>query len=66
MDQKREEKYYSLLEKITNLTCVYKGFNRDEFVDYLSEFCKMFRISKGVTEFYLSERDGGLKVKVRF
>ena len=55
MDQEKLEKYYILMEKITDMTCKLE-FNREEFIGLLSEFCEMFRISKGVTEFYLNPR----------
>ena len=56
MDQERLEKYYKLMEEITDMTCRYGNFDREKFVALLREFCEMFRLSKGVTEFYKSVR----------
>ena len=52
MDKKREETYYRLLEKMTDTMTDPENFKRENFVGVLSEIAKLFRISKGVTEFY--------------
>ena len=57
MEQDRLEKYYSLLESISEMTCRTEGFDRAEFVEQLREFAVLFRLSKGVTEFYQSRRN---------
>ena len=56
MDQDRLNKYYTLLENIAEMTCRTEGFDRAEFVEQLKEFAVLFRLSKGVTEFYRSRR----------
>ena len=56
MDQEKLKKYYTIMERITFLTCAPDGFDRAEFVTLLGEFCELFRISKGVTEFYQTPR----------
>ena len=57
MEQDRLSKYYFLLEKISEMTCRTEGFDRAEFVEQLKEFAVLFRLSKGVTEFYSSPRN---------
>ena len=56
MEQEKLQKYYTIMERITFLTCAPEGFDRAEFVTLLGEFCELFRISKGVTEFYQTPR----------
>ena len=56
MEQEKLQKYYTIMERITFLTCTPEGFDRAEFVTLLGEFCELFRISKGVTEFYQTPR----------
>ncbi|MBR1772033.1 MAG: EAL domain-containing protein [Lachnospiraceae bacterium] len=46
--------YYQLFEKLINAMTSGAKFNRQEFVDILSEICELFHIAKGVTEFYTS------------
>ena len=46
--------YYQLFEKLINAMTSGARFNRQEFVDILSEICELFHIAKGVTEFYTS------------
>lgn len=53
MNEEKLEKYYRLMEKITDMTCSFE-FDRGKFISLLREFCELFRISKGVTEFYLT------------
>ena len=57
MEQDRLNKYYNLLESISEMTCRTEGFDRAEFVEQLREFAVLFRLSKGVTEFYQSRRN---------
>ena len=56
MDDIKREKYYDLLEKISDYTCRVKTFDREKFVGLLSEFCELFHLAKGVTEFYTNPR----------
>lgn len=57
MDKDRLWKYYQLMEQITDMTCRLEDFDREEFVNLLSQFCELFRIAKGVTEFYTNRRN---------
>lgn len=54
MDKNKTETYYILFEKMISSMTNYEGFERSEFVGILDEICELFRISKGVTEFYTS------------
>ena len=56
MDTEKRLKYYEILERITDMTCQTENFDREAFVDCLNEFCDLFKISKGVTEFYQNVR----------
>ena len=56
MEKEKEKRYYELLEKITDMTCKPKSFDRPDFIALLTEFAILFRLSKGVTEFYQSVR----------
>ena len=56
MDTEKRQKYYEILERITDMTCQPENFDREAFVDCLNEFCDLFKISKGVTEFYTNVR----------
>ena len=54
MDWEKQQKYYEIMEKITDTTCNPDHFSRDEFIASLNEFCDLFRIAKGETAFYLN------------
>ena len=56
MDDIKREKYYELLEKISDYTSRANNFDREKFIELLPEFCIMFRLAKGVTEFYTNPR----------
>ena len=56
MDKDRLDKYYDVMERLTDMTCRPENFDRQAFVDCLNEFCDLFRIAKGVTEFYKNVR----------
>ncbi len=55
MDRTKEQAYYVLLEKMADRITDPATFDRKDFVDILEDFCALFNLSKGVTEFYLSE-----------
>ena len=52
MDREREARYFELFEKMINLTTDPANFNREHFVGVLTDIGVLFRLSKGVTEFY--------------
>lgn len=52
MEKSKEERYYKLLEQMVNISCRIKGYTKEDFLVPLTEFCELFRIAKGVTEFY--------------
>ncbi len=55
MEKERLDKYYEILEKIIDMTCCPpQEFDRDKFIELLREFAVFFRLSKGVSEFYLN------------
>lgn len=56
MDKDKEEKYYKLLEKMVDVSCMTTGYTREAFLEPIKEFCELFHIAKGVTEFYESPR----------
>ncbi len=55
MDQLRLEQYHILFERMIRCTSDPQHFDREEFVQVLREFGILFRLSKGITEFYRSE-----------
>jgi len=56
MDGQKEKKYFKLLEKLIDHSSRATDFSRETFVGYLDEFCELFHLEKGVTEFYLSPK----------
>ena len=54
MDETEREQYYILLEKMLEHMTAPDYFDRKGFVEVLKEISIMFRLSKGVTEFYES------------
>ena len=44
------------MEQLTDMTCRVETFSRQRFVELLNEFCDLFNIAKGVTEFYQNVR----------
>ena len=56
MDKEKEQKYYQLLERMTDQANQTADFNREKFVATLVEFCELFHLAKGVTEFYVNPR----------
>ncbi|MBP5363157.1 MAG: EAL domain-containing protein [Ruminococcus sp.] len=54
MDSEKLTKYYELLEKLIITTNDTENFSVEKINEPLAELCKLFRISKGVTEFYKS------------
>ncbi len=49
-------KYYEILESLTDQSARADDFDRELYVGKLVEFCQLFRLAKGVTEFYMSAR----------
>ena len=56
MDKKKLTEYYRIMEQLTDMTCRVETFSRQRFVELLNEFCDLFNIAKGVTEFYQNVR----------
>ncbi len=56
MDQAKYTKFLGIFEKLVDCSCKTDEFDREEFVGYLSEICELFKIAKGVTEFYVDQR----------
>lgn len=52
MDKEREKRYFELFEQMINHITDPANFNREHFVGVLVDIAKLFRLSKGVTEFY--------------
>ncbi len=52
MDNERTLKYYNLLEEMLTLTTNPKCFDVEKIYANLTKLCKLFRLSKGQTEFY--------------
>ncbi|MCR5332012.1 MAG: GGDEF domain-containing phosphodiesterase [Lachnospiraceae bacterium] len=52
MDRQRTDRYYQLLEQMVDAMNDPENFNRDHFIEILTDIAKFFRLSKGVTEFY--------------
>ncbi len=55
MDKSRMEQYHSLFERMIRCMTDRENFDRNEFVQILKDLSILFRLSKGVTEFYRSE-----------
>ena len=52
MDHINEKSYYTLFERMIDSMTDPEHFSRDEFVGILCDICRLFDLSKGVTEFY--------------
>ena len=67
MDNERTLKYYNLLEEMLTLTTNPKCFDVEKIYANLTKLCKLFRLSKGQTEFYQTiarEKNGNGNVYV--
>ncbi|MCR5487570.1 MAG: GGDEF domain-containing phosphodiesterase [Lachnospiraceae bacterium] len=61
MEHVNLNEYYSLLEKLTDSMNSPEEFSRKEFIKILVDICKLFDLSKGITEYYVgvwAERSG--------
>ncbi len=56
MDQERISQYYRLFERMVRCMADTENFDRQEFVQILKDLSIFFRLSKGITEFYQTER----------
>ncbi|MBO7396218.1 MAG: EAL domain-containing protein [Ruminococcus sp.] len=54
MENDKLMRYYALLERLTGTMADSEHFTLDRLNDSLAGLCKLFRVSKGVTEFYKS------------
>ncbi|MDO4863446.1 MAG: GGDEF domain-containing phosphodiesterase [Ruminococcus sp.] len=54
MEKEKQIRYYELLEQLIAVTRDSDNFSLDKVYKPLSELCRLFRVSKGVTEFYKS------------
>jgi EAL domain-containing protein (putative c-di-GMP-specific phosphodiesterase class I) len=50
-----EDRYFELFEQMIDCMTDFEHFSRERFVDVLCRLSELFRISKGVTEFYTNE-----------
>ena len=50
-----EDRYFELFEQMIDCVTDFEHFSRERFVDVLCRLSELFRISKGVTEFYTNE-----------
>ena len=50
-----EDRYFELFEQMIDCMTDVEHFSRERFVDVLCRLSELFRISKGVTEFYTNE-----------
>ncbi|MBQ7707991.1 MAG: GGDEF domain-containing protein [Lachnospiraceae bacterium] len=57
MDKEKREAYYIIFEKLIDSMNNPDEFHRERFVELLNEFCDLFHIAKGVTEFYKTFKD---------
>ncbi len=57
MSPEQLEQYYILLDRFADQTTRPDFFDRSALVNTLTDICHLFRISKGVTEFYLTKND---------
>ena len=67
MTTEKTKAFYVLFEEMINHMTQPEKFDREAFIDCLTRICEMFRISKGVTEFYYSaqkekEHDGDIMI----
>ena len=56
MDQSRIDQYHTLFEQMVRCMTDTEHFDRVDFVQVLRDLSVLFRLSKGVTEYYRSER----------
>ena len=56
MDQSNITKYHILFERMVRCTTDSEHFDREQFVRVLKDMSVLFRLSKGVTEYYRTER----------
>lgn len=54
MTDENRKKYYKLLESMLDNLSSFNGFDREALRHTSAEFCKLFRLSRGTTEFYRS------------
>ena len=54
MDQERLEQYYTYFEQMISIMTDPEHFVREDLVGVLGKICGLFRLAKGVTEFYMS------------
>ena len=54
MDQARLEQYYTYFEQMISIMTDPEHFVREDLVGVLGKICGLFRLAKGVTEFYMS------------
>ena len=54
MDQDRLEQYYTLFEQMISIMTDPEHFVREDLVEVLGKICTLFRLAKGMTEFYMS------------
>lgn len=57
MDKEKRDKYYILLERLTDYINDMNGFDHAGYKTVIEEICELFHISKGSTEFYRSLSD---------
>ncbi|MCR5789166.1 MAG: bifunctional diguanylate cyclase/phosphodiesterase [Lachnospiraceae bacterium] len=69
MDQSARNQYQILFERMLRCMADFEHFDREEFVRVLRELAALFRLSKGVTEFYQTvraEKDGEGEVMIDY
>lgn len=54
MTQEQTLAYYELFEQLIDAMNDPAGFDRDKYIRLLSDICRLFRLSKGITELYSS------------
>ncbi len=57
MDKERRQRYYILFEKLIDHINNMESFDHESYKVVVEELCELFRISKGVSEFYRSFSD---------
>ncbi len=54
MDKSQLEQYYTLFERMISLMTDQEHFDRVELVGVLGQICSLFRLARGVTDFYMT------------